>query len=322
MTATIKKIAKIAGVGVGTVSRVLNNQPHVRDSVRKKILKIVRELNYHPNQAARMLVKGTYQQTTIGLVLPFITHRFFFEVVEGIYHTLLEFKYNLLIFNTGQSREVVIEHISEGNLAGLIFLGDPPLTESELELIQAQNTPFIYLDHYQEDVNCIFFDNFAGGKLAARYLIEKNRRNILFLGGINHTQQQNDRYSSFKDEISKSSDIRFRERYIPVDEEEAYNCLIEEIKEKGVDGVFCFADIMAFGGIKAKKELKSDTCIIGYDDIRSAQYVNLSTIRQPAWEIGQLGAESIVKLIDEQKSKTGFERINIKLKPELIDRGS
>ena len=87
---SIKEIAKLAGVGVGTVSRVINNSEHVTPETRRKIIDVMESLNYRPNKAARSLVRGNSTISTIGIVLPNIAHAFFFEVIKGIHSYLKE----------------------------------------------------------------------------------------------------------------------------------------------------------------------------------------------------------------------------------------
>ncbi len=321
MVLTIKEIAKEAGVGIATVSRVLNNHPNVREETRKKILKIVKKHKYNPNVVARKLAKKSYTKTTIGIALPDISHQFFFEVIREIHLNLKGFKYNLLIFNLGKSRKQVFEHIGEENLAGLILLGDPPMTLDEKKIISEHHTPYIYVDHYDKNENYICFDNIYGGKLAAQYLISKDCKNILFIGEAVKNNNQIQRFTSFKNELKKNNINDLSEKYIPLSESKSYKFVREILKKNHkIDGVFFFADYLAIGGLKAIKELKSHVRIIGYDDILTSRYLELSTIRQNSIEVGKIAAETIIKIIKNYNKDTDL--IQIIIKPELIDRGS
>lgn len=321
MTLTIKEIAKEAGVGIATVSRVLNNHPNVSGETRKKILKIVKKYRYNPNVVASKLARKSYAKTTIGIALPDISHQFFFEVIREIHLNLKGFKYNLLIFNLGKSRKQVFEHIGEENLAGLILLGDPPMTPDEKKIIAMHHTPYIYVDHIDKSENYICFDNIHGGKLAAQYLISKGCKNILFVGEEIKNSNQIQRFSSFKNELKKNNINSISEKYIPLSENKSYKYVKEILKkDHKIDGIFFFADYLAIGGFKAIKELKSKVRILGYDDIAASKYLDLSTIRQNSIEVGKIAAESIIKIIKNHKSNNDL--IQLTIKPELIDRGS
>ena len=321
MDLTIKEIAKEAGVGIATVSRVLNNHPNVSEDTRKKILKIVKKYKYNPNVVARKLARKSYAKTTIGIALPDISHQFFFEVIREIHLNLKGLKYNLLIFNLGKSRKQVFEHISEENLAGLILLGDPPMTADEKKIISQHHTPYIYVDHIDKNENYICFDNIYGGKLAAQYLVSKGCKNILFVGEEVKNSNQIQRLSSFKAELKKNNINNISEKYIPLSESKSYKFIKEILKkDRKIEGIFFFADYLAIGGLKAIKELKSNVRIIGYDDILASRYLELSTICQNSFEVGKFSAESIIKIIKNYNINSNL--IQLVIKPELIDRGS
>ena len=319
MNLTIKEIAKKAGVGIATVSRVLNNHPNVKKETREKISAIIKEHHFKPNISARRLVRGAYSETTIGIALPDITHQFFFEIIKEIYLKLKEHNYNLLIFNLGQKRELVFKHISEENLAGLFILGDPALSNEEKKHLILHATKYIYLDHHSPEENCICFDNIYGGILAAQYLIANNCKNAAIIGGLTNTQHQSERFSAFEEELIKNHITVKHKEFITHNEDESYKCTNKLLKKSKVDGIFYFSDILAFGGLRAKNQLKSDTKIIGYDDIETSKYMGLSTIHQDSKKMASTAVESLINII---KNRSVKELIQHKIKPELINRNS
>ncbi len=320
MSVTIKDIVKISGYGLGTVSRVLNGSQGVKDSTREKILEVARRLDYKPNKMAKMLVSGYNTNSTIGIILPKITHKFSLKILEGIYAYVNERGYSLLIFNVGKQREAVFRQIMYADFAGLLSLVDP-LTDNEKTMLKDHNNDFIYLDLHEKGENSIFFDNMHGGQLAADYLLDKNCKKISFIGDLSESQQEKERFSGFKARLDDAGMEICDEYRIPYDETEAYNVTKDIITKKRTDGIFYYCDVLALGGLKAKQELSSDIRLIGYDDISPTEYVNLSTVRQDASELGELGAEKIIDLI-ERRNQRNVEPVNICLKPELIDRGS
>ncbi|NQT58529.1 MAG: LacI family DNA-binding transcriptional regulator [Bacteroidetes bacterium] len=320
MRVTIKDLAKISGFGLGTVSRVLNGSSAVSDTTREKVLEVARRLKYKPNKTAKMLVTGQYNNSTIGIILPKITHKFSLKILEGIYSCLNERGYSLLIFNVGKQREEIFRQIMYTDFTGLLALVDP-LTENEKLRLKEHNNKFIYLDLHEKGENSIYFDNFHGGSLAADYLIAKGCKHIAFIGDLSASQQEIERLSGFKGQLETNQMDLKSEYSISLDKDEAYRLTSDLIKQGDIDGIFYYCDILALGGLQAKKELNSSIHIIGYDDISPTEYVNLSTVRQDGVELGKLGAQQIVDLI-ERVVRDGESSVNVCLEPELVDRGS
>lgn len=313
---SIKEIAKLAGVGVGTVSRVINNSEHVTPETRQKVMEIMETLNYRPNKAARSLVRGNSAVSTIGVVLPNIAHAFFFEVIKGIYAYLKEKKYNIQLFTMGIDRKTTFEHIVDANLASIMIFAES-LTPEEKMKLKLNNTNFIYIDYLEQGENSIYFDNDAGGEKAAKYLLDEKCSKIIYVGTPEKTQQQDNRYGGFK-RILDTDNMRIeKEYYINLDEELAYQISKKIIQNNEADGIFYFCDEMAYGGIRAKKELGSDIKMVGYDDLAISKYIGLTTIRQQAEELGKNAAEIAIKLISDDAEK---EKYNVKIIPELIKR--
>ncbi len=319
MGVTIKDIAKVSGFGLGTVSRVLNGSASVSPETRAKVLKVARRLDYKPNKTAKMLVTGQYNNSTIGIILPKITHKFSLKILAGIYNRLNDLGYSLLIFNIGQQREEVFRQLMYADFSGLLALVDP-LTPEEKMKLEEHNSRFIYLDLHEEGENSIYFDNFRGGALAAEYLLDKGCRRIVFIGDLSASQQEKERLAGFRSRLSDSGLKPLQELSIALDEKESERITAELIRNNQTDGIFYYCDILALGGLKAKQTLESSVRLIGYDDISPTEYVGLSTIRQDGGLLGELGAEKIVELI--QRRQDGSCAIYKCLEPDLIDRDS
>lgn len=320
--ATIKEIAKEAGVGIATVSRVVNGSPLVKDATRTRVLEVIRRLNYRPNIMARKLVKGTFSETTVGIILPLIDNQFLFEVIAGIYGTLKKQRYNILIFNAGKGRDMVFEHIVEENLAGLLLLGDPPMSPEERNLILVNNIPYVYLDHHERDENYVAFDNACGGKLAAEYLYEKGCRKPMFIGLTNFTQQQSERLEAFREEFFRQGIEGIAGLYLSSPKE-----VLEQTRtayETGeCDGIFFFSDELAMGALRIHDVYATDgkrIPLCGYDDIRTSEYIGLTTIRQSAAVLGKEGAEAILTLIETPDWRRRDPIVQELLTPTLVVR--
>jgi LacI family transcriptional regulator len=321
MAATIKDIAKVSGFGVGTVSRVLNGGSLVKDKTRQHILQVVKQLNYRPNKLAKMLVTGNYTSSIIGVILPLITHRFFMDIVGGIYNKLNELGYNLLVFNIGTKREQVFKHIEQVDFSGLLILADP-LSKEEKSMLATHHSQFIYLDYHEKDEDSIYFNNNMGGRLAATYLVEKKCKRVVFIGDLLNTQQQVERLAGFKEELAAKGLRLIEEMYINIDEEESFRVTENIIRNRKFEGIFYYCDDLALGGLRAKRQLGSKVRIVGYDDIDASAYLGLSTVRQSAAKLGARGAEKIIELIQETASPSDTLAISECLQPELVDRNS
>jgi len=317
---TIKDIAKIAGVGVSTVSRALNGGAKVDKATFQKIIEAAKKLKYKPNYAARDLVRGNFSKKAVGVVLPVIAHPFFFEVVRGIYDALLEGDYNIMLFNTSRDREEVFSFIIREGLAGIIFVSEG-LSEVEKNTLEINQYHYILIDHHQKNTMSFYIDNEFGGMTAARYLISQNCESIGYIGESIDTQQQNDRFGGFKDELKRNNREILIDERIPMDEKFSYQStqfLVEKYPD--LDGLFYFCDKLAYGGQKAVREKGKEIKIIGYDDMPSSVYLDLTTIRQPAYEIGYEGSKVLLNMFKAGYSE-GQEK-QYRLLPELQVRKS
>ena len=318
---TIKDIACRAGVGLGTVSRVLNNSPNVRESTRAKVLRIADELNYIPNGAARMLVRQSQFIPTVGLLLPIVENQFFFELIKHIHTSLKAVGYNIMIFNTDQGQDSVIHHIVENQLTAVLALGYPPLTESERELLNIHKIPFLYVDYDDKDANYLTIDNIEGSRMAADYLVSRQCRKVIMVGLTDSSQQQIVRFRGFRKRAEEVGDLQVSEICIN-SEEECYDISLTLMNDENLDGIFYFSDTMAYGGLQARTESGASISIIGYDDIFPSKFMRLSTIRQSAEVLGTEAARMIVELIRRRDAGEEDRVMQKVLLPELIDRDS
>jgi LacI family transcriptional regulator len=316
---TIKDIARLSGVGIGTVSRVLNGGVHVRDETREKVLKVIRKYNFIPNKAARTLKRGDYSVSTIGIVFPAVIHPFYYEILKGIYDGLGELNYNLLIYNIGQDRDLMYEHIADEGLAGVIIVATP-ITAKAKELFNVNNTSYLFVDYKDDEQHSIFMDNRNGGVMAASYLAQK-AKTIAYIGDNFTSQQQDERYEGFTSELKRLGIDLAAERFTPVYGSETAEETIKLV-EAGIDGFFYFCDHQAYGGLQALTEMKNNGSLkeqvklVGFDDMEPSQYLGLTTIRQPAHKLGYEAARLIIDIREKHRSHV----IQQAIMPELIIR--
>lgn len=320
---TIKEVAKLAGVGVGTVSRVLNGGQNVSQETMEKVLEISRMLKYKPNKTARSLVKGHYSQPTIGVIFTTAIHPFFYEILKGIYYGLQQSHYSLLVFNMGYDRSNVFNRIPYENLAGVLNVSTKMAPE-EKEQLKRNGVSFLYLDYFEEDANSIYLDNFLGGAMAASYLISKNVKKIAFVGENTRNQQFEQRFAGFLSKLEENKLALVCQTFIDIKEDmpfdiyekESYYLTKELLQNNDIDGIFYYCDEFAYGGLNALRELGSTATVIGYDDTLPSKYLVLTTIRQPAYQLGLEGAKQLMDLIASNDNQPFTKCIQ----PELIVR--
>jgi LacI family transcriptional regulator len=315
---TIEDIAREAGVGIGTVSRVLNNSQHVSEETRQRVLDVMKARQYKPSGVASKLARKDVVETSIGLLLPDIGNHYFFEIFEAIYRKLRGLGIDLLIFNYEKHNPKVIQRVLDAQVSALLIFAFN-LDEPEHELLRWRNVPFLYIDYPQESEHCIYPDNIWGGRLAARYLLEKGCKRPVYIGVDPPAQANSDRFAGFVDELTQGGIEGVEIRHCLLSEEAGYQMGLEVIKSGNYDGAFCYCDDIAAGFVQAVRESGSNVHVIGFDGVRSTRYLGLSTISQEPARIGTKAASLIVEIMEAKNTPPLHLEC---FKPILVDRGS
>ncbi len=315
--ATIKDIAREAGVGLGTVSRVLNGSAQVSPDTAQKVMEIAGRLNYRPNAAARALVRGEFTRHTLGVTLPIAVHPFYLEILKGIYDAVTKKGYNILIFNLGGESEAVYEHLLQENLPGILIVAQslPPAVRAQLI---SQHISFHFIDYHSDEDTSFYIDNHSGGRTAASYFLSKGYQKIAYVGENADTQQQSLRFSGFRDTLAESGISLIQDIRIPINEADSYQATRELLQHYQPDAIFYFCDELAFGGLRARSDAGASVCILGYDDREPSRYMNLSTLSQPAFEMGYQAAHSLIESLNHPTQKSESKCFD----PLLIERNS
>ncbi len=316
---TIKDIARKTGVGVGTVSRVLNNSVHVSEEKRKKVLAVIKDLNYIPSAAAIRLSRRSKDTTTIGILLPDISNHFFFEIFEVIYRQLRTKGIDILIFNYEDHYVEVINRILDSAISMLLIFNFQ-LDEEEKTLLLNRNVPYLYVDSPVLLDRCIYMDNYGGGMLAGKYLLSKGVRNPCYIADMQNSNSSIARLKGFRNtfEAEGITDIGIFQSFI--EENSGFILALEIIKTGNYDGIFCFCDEIASGVVRAVREQQSDIKVIGFDGLQISRYLDFSTISQQPSEIGSMVSEIVAQVLSNEIEMN--DTIVRKIKPELVDRNS
>lgn len=315
--ANISDIAGRANVSPALVSRVLNNKPGVSPANRKKILEIIKELNYTPNALARSLV--TQKTQTIGVVMDELCEKYFFNLINGLQDMGAELDYNI-IFCSGRNRADVkfkyVDYFSHGRADGIIAFGsriaDGPVFRDILDKI----SHFVLIEGSIPDYeyNSIQVDNVEGAYRATKHLIAEGYKNIWHVTGDLTYNVALDRMDGFLKAMRQSGALITPDTLLYADFEEELACVRmgERIREGKVpDACFVGSDKAAYGVIRALRSsglrVPEDVAIIGFDDDAPDSidmvFPKLTTMRQPLYEMGRAGVKLLVESLLAPKKK-------------------
>lgn len=318
----IEDVAKKAGVSVVTVSRVINGVTTVREKNRQKVLEAMKELNYEPNHAARVLASG--KTNVIGLTIGHLNDTFLEGVVKAIDAKLKEYGYvlalNVVAIDSTDSFVFKKERVD-----GVILLC--PTNEIKMiEQLEDKGMPYVLIDNQQDEFAAsVLVDNVMGGYEATKHLIDLGHKNIAHLAGPSMYLSSRERRKGFLKALEEANLTAHSIVEGEFNMTSGYKLVSKWIEEgKLPTAIFAADDFIALGAINALinhgLSVPEDVSIIGYDDQQFAsQYVpQLTTIKQPEQKIGEKGVEILMKMImNKQKIKQ-----NYRLKPELIVRHS
>lgn len=329
MKVTIKDIAKEADVSVTTVSRVLNDKPDVGDDTRAKILKIIKEKNYNPNSVARGLVMQ--KTNTIGLIIPDISNPFFPQVARAVEDKAQELGYSVIFFNTDNHLErerKAVELFKSKQVDGLIVslsVGN----EKIIEELKKANYPVVQIDRsvLNHSYPLISIDNKKSAYQLVEYLLKKGCQSIAHITGDLNTTTARKRLAGYKKAVSDYG-IELNGEYIvegDYSQDSGFKAMKKLLKlKKRPDAVFAANDLSAAGAYKAifsaNLKIPADIAVVGHDDIDIASLLRpeLTTMRQPKYDLGEKAVIVLMKMIKNNDLKFKDQI----LKTDLIIRES
>jgi len=318
--ATMKQVAERAGVSTSTVSHVINNTRAVSDDVRKRVLAVIEEMRYIPSAVARSLRNDkTY---AIGVSVPDNTHPRFAELLRGIEDAAFAVGYNIMPCNghgEAQRQAAHLRGLIEKRIDGLVLVGGS--TRDQLApLLASQSLPIVLADHEVPGVDADFIglDHEAAGYAATRHLIELGHRRIACLAGPERQPAGQERLAGFKRALREAG----------IEPNAAYFVHGEADCQGGYDAarrllalpvrpsaLFACNDLMALGALCAAQEegldLPAQLSVIGCDDLGAAAFAvpRLSTVAQPAYEMGRQAAELLFRRIRGEGGTRRRERL-------------
>lgn len=303
---SMSDIARLSGVSIATVSRVLNHNGRFSAETERKVMEVVEKYNYTINPNAQGL--RTNRTKTIGVIIPDITNEYFSQIVRSIENTIIKDGYNVFVCDTNEDAELEHYHVASlqtKGVEGIIYISTQ---RSVNEISKLINVPVVFIDRGPDEASVLVSsDNLMGGFLATEQLIKHGCKNILMLRDINRFSTVNNRVKGYVEALEKYGCTVRQDNIIPC--KVSYTAAKEKIKQlidSGVsfDGVFCNNDMMALGVLSGLKERKikvpSEVKIVGFDGVIATEISEppITTVIQNTEMLGQKAVEVLMKLVE------------------------
>jgi LacI family transcriptional regulator len=325
---TIRDVAREAGVGLGTVSRVLSESPHVRPQTRQRVLEAVERLGFQPSHTARGLARGRTQ--TLGVLVPFFTKHYFLEILRGTQQSVSAHDYSLIVYNV-ERREQALAHLDflakTRRVDGLVIIA---LSGSLVAEVYDEMMPFpvVGVDTEISGTPILSPDHREGMYLAVRHLAKLGHRRIALIDRpqdpVSGTmiQARQDGYRR----ACKEAGLAVRRPYMAVadySQEGGYEVAGRLLAlARPPTALACASDLQAIGALRAVGErhlrVGVDVAVTGYHDVELAQYVGLTTVRLPAFDMGQAAVDLLVTTLAGRPTQGQM----MSFSPQLIVRKS
>jgi LacI family transcriptional regulator, galactose operon repressor len=327
---TIYEIARAAGVGIGTVSRVLNNHPNVTPETRERVREVVKRFHYQPHTYAQRLARN--QSETISAIIPFFTNYFFVEILRGVQDEIGKLGYDLTLFgvnNLDQIESKIGRTLQRGRADGILFFS-MRLPDKVVPRLRETGLPIVLVDSYYPKFDSISVANTDGAYDATNYLVSLGYRRIGMIDALPASVPAVERLQGYKRAL-ESNGITYSEALVKTgtnakedgfNREAGYEAMIQFVS-MGAEmprAFFVSSDIQAIGAMAALSEnglrVPEDVSIIGFDDIELATHVRLTTMRQPMYQMGNMAVDRLAA----RMADPGIEVIHKTFLPQLVVR--
>lgn len=326
---TIVDVAEKAGVSLGTVSRVINNDAHVAPETRERVSAVVQELGYVANRQARSL-KGA-KTNIIGMLVPDLGTGYIGEIIHGIDAELALHQLDLMLFTTHRESTKEANYVANmvRDMVDGLLLVLPRNPADYIGSLTELNFPFVLIDHQGSSNPCpaVGATNWQGAYNATEYLVKLGHTRIGFITGSMDLGAAIDRLDGYKSAL--------KTQHIPVDKALIYEgnffqpdgyagaCTLLDLDDPPT-AIFASNDVMAMGAMDAVRSrgmrVPGDVSILGFDDIPQAEMVRpaLSTVRQPLKQMGGVATQMLIDKLENPNKEIG----RTELPTELIARAS
>lgn len=331
---TIYDIAEKLNITAATVSRALNNNPKIKEATRELVIKTAAAMNYKQNKLALALKSG--RSNNIGVIVPRIDSNFFASVIRGIEEELYPHGYQVIICQTHESikREnenlhTLVDAQVDGIMMSVTGISDE--NDSAFRNVLEKNVPLIFFDRSKhiDGVSSVTINDFKGGYLATKHLIDEGCRNIAHFSGDQSLDIFKNRFLGYKQALLDSG-LDFKEEYVIYTKSsvDAGKESVDKLLQLQIppDAIFSSSDFAALGAIQELKErnisIPSEFCVAGFSNEPFTKFMELSitSVDQSPLEMGRMSARVFLEQVD----KTDAIKIEKKvvLAPELHIRKS
>jgi len=324
MAVTIHNVAQEAGVGIGTVSRVVNNSPDVKPATRERVLAAIHRLNYKPDPIARSMISK--RTNSIGTIVPFFTRPSFMERLRGVEAVIARLGRELVLYNveTSAQRDHFFRELPlHRKVDGLLIISLSP-DDAAARRFRELGTPVVLIDAYSPLLTSLVVNNVEGAYQAVKRLIELGHRHIGFINGEIEGNFKfntaNDRLIGLHRALGEAG-LLFEPERVLISEWSRkggkHAALQLLTQQKRPTAIFAASDVQAVGVLEAARELglrvPEQLSVIGFDGIEISELLELSTMQQPLQEMGELGASRLVELIENPSHPPELIRFDTKL---------
>ncbi len=312
---TLEEIAQLSGFSRSTVSRVINNDPHVSDKTRQKVQALVQELDFQPNLAARSLAVG--HSNILGLVIPtrissLFTDPYFPALIQGASIECNAHNYSTMLWlaEPEYERRTIYQVVNNSLLAGVIVSSmviDDPIVAALI----ASGKPFVLIGRHPSaaDVSYVDVDNVSSAREVVTHLLRLGHRRVATITGPQNTISGRDRYQGYQEAL-RSRGVLLDEGLVVEGDftEDGGYLAMQQLLAKQPRAVFVASDSMAAGALRALREaglgVPDEVAIAGFDDLPAAARLTppLTTIRQPVPRLGSVAVDTLLDLIAHPNS--------------------
>ena len=318
---TIQDVAKTAGVSVSTVSRVLNGRVDVASNTQNRILAVIDDLGYTTNLAARSM--RSLKKNLVGLIMPDIAYPFAIEVMKGVNRAIAESEFDLLVYTTGDvrksgraSHEQKYVSLLNNSITDGVVIVAPVASEFSTD------APIVSIDPIMSNPSypSVHATNYQGAMDAMDYLLGLGHKRIGFISGRAELESSNRRLKGYRDALEKVG--------IPIDEkliasgdyttETGAQCTQKLLSlAKPPTAIFASNDQTAMGVFQVAQErglrIPEDLSVMGFDNISESKYMGLTTMDQHISEMGFVGTQMLIRLINNEPIEDQTHRMQTHL---------
>jgi DNA-binding LacI/PurR family transcriptional regulator len=306
-TATIRDVAQKAGVGVGTVSRVLNESTSVSRETRRKVLAAISELDFSPNVAARRLSRG--KTMVVGALVPYFTNPSVVHRLQGVVSVIAGSRYDLVLFDVEsvERRDAYLRNVLRRQMIdGLLIISFTP-TDKDVAELQRFNLPTVLLDAHHPQLSRIVVDNVGGGYQATQYLISLGHERIAYISDFLNdpfNSPVRDRFLGYRQALAEAG-VPLRPEYHlqGTHSRQQARVMTRTLLDlpQPPTAIFAYSDTQAIGVLEeahaAGLVVPGDLSVVGFDDIEAAEYLHITTVSQTLFESGICGCELLLQVM-------------------------